>query len=173
MRRQLVLGTIGCLVAVIYLAGALDFVERHLHDLRSGILSRDASGQVVLVTIDRQSLQRLPGWPWPREYHAAVIERLTDAGAARIAVAIDFQHAIRSPQRSTSGRSPRARTRPGSAPVFRQLGNDSDEPEHVVEPLPWFRQDSALASADLWPDPDGLVRRFDLDQIVGDAALRR
>ena len=90
MRRQFVLGTIGCLVAAIYLAGALDFVERHLHDLRSGILSRDASGQVVLVTIDRQSLQRLPGWPWPRDYHAAVIERLMDAGAARIAVAIDF-----------------------------------------------------------------------------------
>ena len=70
--------------------GVLDFVERHLHDFRSGLLSSPASGEIVLVTIDRQSLQRQPGWPWPREYHATVIERLIDAGATKIAVAIDF-----------------------------------------------------------------------------------
>ena len=60
MRRQLVLGTIGSLVALLYLTGALDFVERHLHDVRSGLLSRPASGEIVLVTIDRESLQRHP-----------------------------------------------------------------------------------------------------------------
>ena len=75
---------------VLYLTGALEFLERHLHDLRSGILSRDASGEIVLVAMDRHSLEYLPGWPWPREYHATVIERLIDAGAAKIAVAIDF-----------------------------------------------------------------------------------
>jgi CHASE2 domain-containing sensor protein len=91
MRRQLlVLGSIGSLVGLLYLIGALDFVERHLHDFRSGLLSRPASGEIVLVTIDRQSLQRHPGWPWPREYHAVALQRLIDAGATKIAVAIDF-----------------------------------------------------------------------------------
>jgi CHASE2 domain-containing sensor protein len=72
------------LVALLYLTGALDFVERHLHDFRSGLLSRRASGEIVLVTVDRQSLQRQPGWPWPREYHAIVLERLIDAGATKV-----------------------------------------------------------------------------------------
>ena len=90
MRRQLILGAVASFVALIYLSSALDFVERHLHDFRSGLFSRPASGEIVLVTIDRQSLHRRPGWPWPREYHAAVIERLIDAGATKIAIAIDF-----------------------------------------------------------------------------------
>jgi CHASE2 domain-containing sensor protein len=58
MRRQLILVVIG---GFLYLTGALDFIERHLHDLRSGILSHGASGEIVLVTIDRRSLQQLPG----------------------------------------------------------------------------------------------------------------
>ena len=43
--------------------------------------------------------------------------------------------------------------------------------EHVVEPLPLFRRHSALASADLWPDQDGLVRRFDAYQDIAGASI--
>ena len=39
MRRQLILGAVASLVALLYLTGALDFVERHLHDFRSGLFS--------------------------------------------------------------------------------------------------------------------------------------
>ncbi|HSE73108.1 MAG TPA: CHASE2 domain-containing protein, partial [Dongiaceae bacterium] len=136
MRRQLVLGTIGGLVGLLYLTGALDFVERHLHDFRSGMLSRRASGEIVLVTIDRQSLQRLPGWPWPRAYHATVIERLIDAGAAKIAVAIDFS----TPSDAENDRRlatvlARAGAERAALPVFRQHGSEADGVQHVIEPL--------------------------------------
>jgi diguanylate cyclase (GGDEF)-like protein/PAS domain S-box-containing protein len=172
MRRQLVLGIISGLVAVLYLTGALDFVERHLHDFRSGMLSRHASGEMVLVTIDRHSLQRLPGWPWPREYHATVIERLIDAGVTKIAVAIDFSTPsdVQNDRRLAAALA-RAGPNRVALPVFRQLGNEADEAQHVVEPLPLFRQHSALASADVWPDQDGLVRRFDVHQRVREAAI--
>ena len=163
MRRQLILGAIGGLVAALYLTGALDFAERHLHDFRSGILSRHASGEVVLVTIDRRSLQRLPGWPWPREYHGTVIERLIAAGAIKIALAVDFS----TPSDAQSDQllaTALARAGPErvALPVFRQSGIEADEVQHVIEPLPLFARHSALASADVWPDPDGLVRRFDV-----------
>jgi diguanylate cyclase (GGDEF)-like protein/PAS domain S-box-containing protein len=172
MRRQLVLGTIGGLVAVLYLTGALDFVERHLHDFRSGLLSRTASGEIVLVTIDRQSLLRLPGWPWPREYHATVIERLIDAGVTKVAVAIDFSTPsdVQNDRRLATALA-RAGPDRVALPVFRQTGDDADEVQHVVEPIPLFRQHSALASADVWPDQDGLVRRFDAHQNVAGASI--
>jgi diguanylate cyclase (GGDEF)-like protein/PAS domain S-box-containing protein len=171
IRRQLILGAIGGIVAVIYLTGALDFVERHLHDFRNGIFSRDASGEIVLVTVDRQSLERLPGWPWPRAYYATVIERLIDAGVTKIAVAIDFSAPadVHNDRRLATVLAHAGPDRV-ALPVFRQLG-DGDEVEHVVQPLLLFRQHSALASADLWPDQDGLVRSFDAYQNVAGALI--
>jgi diguanylate cyclase (GGDEF)-like protein/PAS domain S-box-containing protein len=171
MRRQLIFGAVGGLVAVLYLTGTLDFVERQLYDFRTGILSRGASGEIVLVTVDRQSLQRLPGWPWPRAYYGAVIERLIDAGATKIALAIDFS----TPSDTQNDRRlATALRRAGPSrlalPVFRQPG-EGDGVEDVVEPLAMFRQHSALASADLWPDQDGLVRHFDAYQSVAGALV--
>ena len=172
MCRQLVLGTIGCLVALLYLIGAFDFVERHLHDFRSGLLSHRASGEIVLVTIDRRSLQRLPGWPWPRAYYGTAIERLIDAGVTKIAVAIDFSAPsdVQNDRRLATALA-RAGPHRVALPVFRQLGDEADEVQHVVEPLPLFRQHSALASADVWPDQDGLVRRFDAHQNIAGASM--
>jgi CHASE2 domain-containing sensor protein len=173
MRRQLLVpGSIGSLVALLYLTGALDFVERHLHDFRSGLLSRRASGEIVLVTVDRQSLQRQPGWPWPREYHAIVLERLIDAGATKVAVAIDFSTPsdIQNDRRLAAALA-RGGPERVALPVFRPPGGEADTAQHVVEPLALFSGHSALVSADVWPDPDSLVRHFDLDQNVAGAAI--
>jgi CHASE2 domain-containing sensor protein len=164
MRRQLVLVAIGGFVVLLYLAGALDFLERHLHDFRSGILSRGASGEIVLVTIDRRTLQQLRGWPWPRAYYGTAIERLIDAGAIKIAVAIDLSAPSDAPNdRRLATALALAGPHRVALPVFRELGN---EVPHLVEPLSLFREHSALASADVWPDQDGLVRRFDARQNI-------
>jgi diguanylate cyclase (GGDEF)-like protein/PAS domain S-box-containing protein len=172
MRRRLVLGTIGSLVALLYLTGALDFVERHLHDFRSGLLSRPASGEIVLVTIDRESLQRHPGWPWPRHYHATVLERLIDAGATRIGVAIDFSTPsdIWNDRRLAAALA-RAGPERVALPVFSPRGGEADGAQHAVEPLPVFGEHTALMSVDVWPDPGGVVRHFDLAQDVAGAAI--
>jgi diguanylate cyclase (GGDEF)-like protein/PAS domain S-box-containing protein len=172
MRRQLILGAIGAFVAILYLSGALDFAERHLHDFRSGILSRDATGQIVLVTIDRRSLQRLPGWPWPRAAYGTVIERLIDAGVSKIAVAIDFSTPsdVQNDRRLATALA-RAGADRVALPVFRQVGDGADDVPYVVEPLPLFRQHSALASVDVWPDEDGVVRHFDAYQHAAGASI--
>jgi diguanylate cyclase (GGDEF)-like protein/PAS domain S-box-containing protein len=171
MRRQLILGAISGFVALLYLTGALDFVERHLHDFRTGLLPREASGDIVLVTIDRQSLRRLPGWPWPRAYYATVVERLIGAGVTKIAVAIDLSAPS---DAQNDGRLAAVLARAGAdrvaLPVFRQPG-EGDGVGQVIEPLPIFRRSSALVSADVWPDEDGLVRRFDTYQNVAGALV--
>jgi diguanylate cyclase (GGDEF)-like protein/PAS domain S-box-containing protein len=172
MRRKLLLVAIGGFVALLYLTGALDFMERHLHDVRSGILSRGASGEIVLVTIDRRSLQQLPGWPWPRAYYATAIERLINAGATRIAVAIDLSASSDAQDdRRLATALARAGPQRVALPVFSPLADEADEVPHLVEPLPLFRQHVALASADVWPDQDGLVRRFDARQNIAGASI--
>ncbi|MAZ06242.1 MAG: histidine kinase [Halomonas sp.] len=49
-----------------------------------------ASDDVVLVTIDELSLNRLGRWPWPRNLHAELIAKLTQAGAKTIVLDILF-----------------------------------------------------------------------------------
>ena len=48
------------IVSGLYLVNALEFVERRYLDLRFGLLERPASGEVVLVEIDPQSLRGAP-----------------------------------------------------------------------------------------------------------------
>ncbi|MBY8974459.1 adenylate/guanylate cyclase domain-containing protein [Rhodobacteraceae bacterium NNCM2] len=54
---------------------------------------------VKLVMIDEGSLAELGQWPWPRSYIAALIDRVTEAGAA----AIGFDVIFSEPDRSSPG----------------------------------------------------------------------
>ncbi|WP_373001658.1 CHASE2 domain-containing protein [Marinobacter sp.] len=49
-----------------------------------------ASDELVLVTIDELSLDRLGRWPWPRSLHAELIAKLEQAGAKTIVFDILF-----------------------------------------------------------------------------------
>ncbi|MBU2954434.1 CHASE2 domain-containing protein [Marinobacter sp. F3R08] len=46
--------------------------------------------EVVLITIDEISLDRLGRWPWPRKLHAELIDKLAQAGAKTIVFDILF-----------------------------------------------------------------------------------
>ncbi len=49
------------------------------------------NNDLVMVVIDDHSIQRLQQkWPWPRSYHAALINHLTDADAAVVAYNVIF-----------------------------------------------------------------------------------
>jgi EAL domain-containing protein (putative c-di-GMP-specific phosphodiesterase class I)/CHASE2 domain-containing sensor protein len=51
---------------------------------RNSLHWHKASGDIVLVKIDDQSLRAVGRWPWPRRYQAQLVDRLTNAGANRI-----------------------------------------------------------------------------------------
>src|SRR5437867_10131842 len=71
-------------VAALYLAGGLEFLERRWMDLKFKLSTRVTPADVVLVDIDPRSLQALQAWPWPRDYHCTVIENLLAAGPRRV-----------------------------------------------------------------------------------------
>jgi EAL domain-containing protein (putative c-di-GMP-specific phosphodiesterase class I)/CHASE2 domain-containing sensor protein len=55
----------------------LRMARNHLH-------MHPASKDLVVVKIDDDSLREVGRWPWPRRYHAQLIDELTKAGAKRI-----------------------------------------------------------------------------------------
>jgi EAL domain-containing protein (putative c-di-GMP-specific phosphodiesterase class I)/CHASE2 domain-containing sensor protein len=64
--------------------------ENMLRTARNGLHWHKASGDIVLVKIDDQSLHEVGRWPWPRSRHAQLIDALTKAGAKRIFFDIGF-----------------------------------------------------------------------------------
>ena len=145
-------------IAALYLTGSLTFIERPLNGARFQIVQSAPSGDVVVVAIDARSLQQLPVWPWPRSWHGMVIDTLREAGARQIAVDIDFSAAS---SKSEDDALAGALARAGGQvilPVFEQV--DSKKAITSTKPLPMFAEHTRIASANMYPDSDGIVRRL-------------
>jgi len=72
------------------LIGAGSIAEDWLRAVRNITHWHKASGDIVLVKIDDESLRHVGRWPWPRRYHAQLTDRLSQAGAKRIFFDLSF-----------------------------------------------------------------------------------
>jgi EAL domain-containing protein (putative c-di-GMP-specific phosphodiesterase class I)/CHASE2 domain-containing sensor protein len=73
--------------------GLIGFGELPEDVLRAGRNSlhiHKASGDIVLVKIDEQSVRSVGRWPWPRRTHAELTDALTDAGPKQILYDVTF-----------------------------------------------------------------------------------
>ncbi|MEN0041201.1 MAG: EAL domain-containing protein [Pseudomonadota bacterium] len=64
--------------------------QSQLTDMRSGAVERPATGDLIFLAIDKESVDMIGQWPWPRRVHATIIDKLLEAGARDIAFDIDF-----------------------------------------------------------------------------------
>jgi PAS domain S-box-containing protein len=145
-------------VAAAYLLGAFEPIERMLMDARFHQAARDASGELVVVEIDSRSLHELDSWPWPRGYHAEVLDRLFAAGASVIALDVDLSaSAVPSGDDALTTALARADGKI-ILPAFAQLDHGS----HVTYsfPLPRFRDRARIGAVNVFPGPDSLVRQY-------------
>ena len=150
------------IVTVTYSFGLLDFLDQELTDARFRILEREASQDVLLVEIDAASLQELSVWPWPRSYHAQVIDNLREARVERIVFDVDFS-AHSTPREDDALEHALARSEGLVVlPVFVQFSQQDglDAAPVLTAPIPSLERHVALASANVLPDSDGLIRRM-------------
>ncbi len=71
----------------------LENVELHLLDARftaRGIRAPASADKIAIVGIDQNSLTRIGQWPWPRDLHAQMVNKLKKAGARVIVLDFDF-----------------------------------------------------------------------------------
>ncbi len=81
----------GVLFAYLWGIPFLDRIELDLVDLRFRVRGNIAPGpEIVLATIDEKSLEKEGKWVWPRAKIAALVDRLTAAGAKVITFDIGF-----------------------------------------------------------------------------------
>jgi adenylate cyclase len=84
--------TIGLLVAGLYLSGFLETPEALTIDLRFDLRGpRAPTFPIVLVTADDDSFAEMERqWPWPRGFHAQLLDRIAAGGPLAIGVDIVF-----------------------------------------------------------------------------------
>lgn len=77
-----VLAVCAVLSILLIQTGALRRADNIIHDAFLGLRSHMPDDRLLVVAIDNRSLEALGRWPWPRETHARLIDRLTEAGVA-------------------------------------------------------------------------------------------
>lgn len=162
MRRDWVASLLACVVTLsAFGLGMFEPFERPLIDLRMRLLERPADPQLVLIEIDPQSIHEVGSWPWPRSVHALLLDRLTAADAGSVFLDVDFSLASREGEDAALERALERRQERTVLPVFRQW-SESAEAYVDVGPLPRFTRHATVASTNMVPAGDGLVREVSL-----------
>lgn len=143
--------------------GYLAPFEHRAADARARLLQREVASDIVIVGIDARSLADLQQWPWPRRYHARLLERLAAAEPRRVFVDVDFSARTNAQddallQSALSG----FKQSPVILPVFFQPGEEVEGGLTYTHPLDAFIRHSTLAGVNFRPDDDGLIRSVSL-----------
>ncbi|HKX91528.1 MAG TPA: EAL domain-containing protein [Sphingomicrobium sp.] len=121
-----------------------EIADDYLRIARNSLHPHRASGQVVVVRIDDRSLREYGNWPWPRAYHAKLIDRLTAAGANHIFYDINFSYPADEANDRAFANSIR---RSGGVTLASRFKVGSRDGARVdARPLPIFTQYARLAT---------------------------
>lgn len=65
-------------------------VEQGVERMREKVMPKTATGDIVVVAIDQESISSLQAWPWPRSLHGRLVDRLNGYGVKKIIFDLDF-----------------------------------------------------------------------------------
>jgi diguanylate cyclase (GGDEF)-like protein/PAS domain S-box-containing protein len=151
---------LGVLALVLFLSASdrFSWFDNAASDARARLLQHAVETDIVIVGIDAPSLADLQRWPWPRRYHARLLEQLADAGAGQVFLDIDFSAHTTAEDDAALAAALRRFQRPQVVlPAFLQRGLGSNE-LLLSRPREGFLEHVRLASVNLQPGADNLVR---------------
>lgn len=162
---QWLIGRLGWLFAIslAILAGLASFspwqrIDLLLYDtIEPWVRASSTPPQTVIVAIDEISLTALGRWPWKREIHAQLIDRLTEAKVQAIGIAVLFPEPV-----SDDAQLAGALSRSGRVVLAVAPGQGSLDQGRIREimPVPQLAAEAAaLGHVDVELDADALVRR--------------
>ena len=74
-------------------------LERSLYDRMMNAVEVKPSREVAIIAIDDASLAQLGDWPWPRDVHAGLLDKLKAQGARVVAFTVPFDTARHTSER--------------------------------------------------------------------------
>ncbi|MFK7902191.1 MAG: EAL domain-containing protein, partial [Nitratireductor sp.] len=148
--------------------GAFTYYQNDVTEIREKFSQRSASGEVVFVGIDKRTLDKVGVWPWPRSVHAQIIDKLIALEVAEIGVDIDFSSPSTPEQDQRFAQSLENAGGLVVLPAFMQQSgiNANESTLEINKPIDDFAKHSWLASVNVLPDVDGIVRSFPTDIVI-------
>jgi EAL domain-containing protein (putative c-di-GMP-specific phosphodiesterase class I)/CHASE2 domain-containing sensor protein len=141
-------------------------LERSLRSALWQMYSQSASGDLHIVEIDARSIEAIDKWPWPRGYHARLVDRLYQTGVSSIAFDVDFSsRSTDSQDRALASALERADGKV-ILPTFRQAAGAGRKGWIDSLPIASLRPHSIAGSVSILPDGDGYVRRMPVGAIT-------
>lgn len=151
-------------LAIVLSTGWHGVLRSALTDLRFAWQLRQASGDIIVVAIDAESIEKIGVWPWPRRLHADLLRRLESADVKDVVFDVDFS----APSDAASDQAfvEALEAAGGSVvlPAFKQPAASAGNPAgvHINRPLREFGEHSWTAMVNVAVERDGLVRRYPL-----------
>lgn len=135
-------------------------VDNLLYDVLIRANARPADAAILMVDIDDRSLAALGAWPWSREVHARMVDRLDAAGARTIVYDVLFSQAGAQAAHDQALGEAIARSGKVYLPQFLPEGG-GQTPPRVVGSIPTIAHGAAgVGLAHVRFDDDGVVRRM-------------
>ncbi|SEL78554.1 sensor domain CHASE2-containing protein [Pseudoxanthomonas sp. GM95] len=155
------------LVLLLALSDVTAPVDDALFDLVAGG-SRAGNPQVVVVTIDPESIAQHGPWPWPRRDLATLVDRLSAAGTRAVGLQLLLaQNSLYDPQGDALLAQAMARNGAVVLPVVADLA-DRGRPATAILPAPVLAAAAAaLGHTEAIVDDAGIARRIALHAGLG------
>jgi len=156
-RAGWLLMTVPTALAVLANPSPLERVDLLLYDAIEPLVAPApvAEPQAVIVAIDERSIAALGRWPWDRDVHGRLLDRLGEAGVAAVGMSILFtEPGAGDPQLAAA----LARSGRVSLPVAPAEAPNGHGMQALV-PLPALGASAALGHVDVELDADALARR--------------
>jgi EAL domain-containing protein (putative c-di-GMP-specific phosphodiesterase class I)/CHASE2 domain-containing sensor protein len=149
------------LVAACLFGGFGQSLDEDLRAFRDSLHPRAASGNVVVVAIDARSLAEINHWPWSRSVHAQLISRLAAAHTRIAAFDVDFSSPSAPADDAAMALALASAGGTFVLPTFRQTEQSGKTSPYENLPIPAFRAHAFLASVNIQPELDGMVRQYE------------
>lgn len=170
LRRALTAVLMAGLAALFGLYGVGARLDDRLYDLHLATWPQPPDEDVVVVAIDDRSLAELGQWPWPRDLHARLLDRLGEAGVRGVALDLILAEPDRNgPERDLALAAALRRGGRIALPVFPAPLHPNGPPVEVLPTPTLAAAAPALGHTDVELDAEGAVRGLYLHAGVGDA----
>jgi adenylate cyclase len=158
----------GAIIVISFLLGLFSGLEKFLEDTLFS--AKKVSSQIVIVTIDDESISKLGQWPWSREIFTKALESLSSKSPKVVGIDIVFSEKSRIGENDDKKLADQLNKT--SFPIVLaseahgiELGsNNIFQAKYFLLPLKQFTESSKiyLSHVNLSVDPDGVVRQFPL-----------
>ncbi|SFK29193.1 CHASE2 domain-containing protein [Lysobacter sp. cf310] len=158
------------LAALISVSGTFWWLDDAFYDQHLAAWTYPPDDDVIVVAVDDQSLSELGQWPWPRDLHAQLLDRLHRAGVRGVALDLVFAEPDRSGEAHDVALAEALRRNGRVAlPVIAAAPSQNGPPVEVL-PTPVLAAAAAtLGHTDIELDAEGTARGIYLRAGLGEA----